>query len=449
MKSVPYVLLCVSCAILFPPSSSGKDGETAAPQQAQVRALRKQIDALQAAKDVDGLRKLAAEAKTEWLPAKNAEYYPVILDLCVALNSTAPTPEGYEAMRGLAVSVIDSPGEKPPQILGKLCLLLQGDPDYSRGQLRGEAWITERRRRTERWFTVWKSIREQLAALPEPSGPLNINVSPPVETGLPSGVGPEAVKDPALRKRFEEAIEKNTRNGNTYRKKHDLADFEKRFAADAKRNFIETYSKPPFETDELAKNLQEYGVPPSDRDAILKEVKRREVERADRDAHPPATPSGPQITPLAPPGDSPVHTDPRLRAALSIDLVAPSVDDLLRVLHKATGVELTRADDIQNRSPAFGSLSLRGVQAWKVMDDVAASKRVEGRWEVDGPGYRLVSNGNPVVIPEDAHHSSPPVPTGEGYLRIYFILINAGVIAAVCAAILGYRLGKKKRPPVP
>src|SRR5665213_774166 len=191
MKSVPYVLLCVSCAILFPPPFRSRGGDTAAPKQEQVRTLRKQIDALQTAKDVGGLRKLAAQAKAEWLPTKNAEYYPVILDLCVALNSTAPTPEGYEAMRGLAVSVFDSPGEKPPQIMGRLCLLLQGDPDYSRGQLRGEAWVTERRTRTQRWFTVWKSIREQLAALPEPSGPHYMNVSPPEETGLPNGVGPE------------------------------------------------------------------------------------------------------------------------------------------------------------------------------------------------------------------------------------------------------------------
>jgi hypothetical protein len=34
-----------------------------------------------------------------------------------------------------------------------------------------------------------------------------------------------------------------------------------------------------------------------------------------------------------------------------------------------------------------------------------------------------------------------------GQLRIYFILINLGVIAVVCAAVWGYRLGKKRRPP--
>jgi hypothetical protein len=81
-------------------------------------------------------------------------------------------------------------------------------------------------------------------------------------------------------------------------------------------------------------------------------------------------------------------------------LKAPHVDDVLRELRNVTGVSLSRADDVQNQYSAFGSLSLRNVPAWQVMDNLAASKRVEGRWETDGSGYRLVPNGKPVSITE-------------------------------------------------
>lgn len=434
MKCVLCGLLCLVGWIFFQPPSRSEGAKATPPQQEEIGALLKRIGALRATKNLAGLRQLVTEAKTEWLLAKGGEYYPVILELCLALNSTT-RPELYEAMRDLAVSVIDSPREKPPEITGRLLLLLQGDPEYSRGQLRGEKWGKERHTRTERWLRVWKLIREHLAALPEPAGPRYLHVSPPPETGLPDGVAPSAVKDPVLRKRFEDAIEKNTRNWEAYREKSDLAEFEKHFASGAKRQLIEAYSKPPFQTDELEKSLEEAGLDKDVRSAILDEVKKRVAARTEQQAKLPNTAPRMQITEPAPPGTATHHADPRLRVKVSFDLKAPRVDEVLDELRKVTGVELSRADDIQNQYPAVGSFSYRNVPAWHVMDDLARSKRVEGRWETEGSGYRLIRNGNPVVISE------------EVTARPWLLVIGVGGSLLAVAGGLLYWFRRRRRSP--
>src|SRR5205823_5430153 len=101
---------CIVCLLFFQPPSRSEGGDMTTPQQDQIRVLRKQIDALRAAEDLVSLRQLAREAKPKWLLIKSPEYHRVILELCLALNSVAPTqPEVYDSMRDLALAVIDSP----------------------------------------------------------------------------------------------------------------------------------------------------------------------------------------------------------------------------------------------------------------------------------------------------------------------------------------------------
>jgi len=417
-----------------------------APEQRR-REFEDRIKALQERGTDADFQRLVEDVKVSWGPAKDADYFRTILKLCGALDSTgAAHPGRFDLARQLATTALDDPADKPIEVEVKLLLCLQSDPDYTKGELRGERWEAARPVRARRWLARWRTLKEQTAKAEAAGGPVTGNVMPPRKTGLPSGIDPSEIKDPVLRKEYEDAIARNTERGAANRRKYDLDHLEPLFTGAAKRYLIDAYSKPPFQTDELAKSLQEYGIPQGDRDAILAEVKKREAAYAEREAHAPPAPH-PELTQPAPPGDTPVHTDPRLRVPLSFDLASPSVDDLLRELHKATGVDFTHADGIQNKRPAFGSLSLRGVPAWQVMDDVAASKRVEGRWEVDGAGYRLVPNGNPVVIPEDAPSKSAGAPADDRPQRLILTVGSLVLIAAVFAAMWGYRLGKKSRPP--
>ncbi len=249
------------------------------PSAARVTELRKKIEALRAKKDVTGLRLLGAEVKAEWLAKKSPAYYPVILDVCLAMNSTRTTEPGIdEAIRDLAVAAIDSPAEKPVAVVAKLLLFLHGDSDY----LADTAWVKKRQTRAERWLTVCTAARVQNASMPKPSGPLVMHVSPP--EGLPTGVGPSAVKDPVLRKKFEEAIERNRQLSEAYGKKSAFEDLEKDVAANAARYLVDAFAKPPFRTDELADLLAKHRFPKDNTATLMKEVRRREAAETERAA---------------------------------------------------------------------------------------------------------------------------------------------------------------------
>ncbi|MBA4191792.1 MAG: hypothetical protein C0467_27755 [Planctomycetaceae bacterium] len=433
-----YLLLSTTSGMCLPLPFVNERGTVQTPQHDPIQALSKRIESLKVAKDVAGLRQLVKDAKNEWLPTKNAEYFPIILELCVAVNTTASLqPDAYKEMRELVISVIDSPDEKPAEIVGKLQLLLQGDPEYSRGELKDESWLKERRTRTERWLMVSKSIHTQFLAIPDPSGPRYFRVSPPPETGFPDGVSPSAIKDSVLRKQYEDAIEKNRRNVELYRKKRDLKDFEMYFAKNAQRQLIEAYTKAPYNTPELEQLLSASILDANTRSAIVDEVKRRIDERTTV-ATTPKTMPGPKPGVVTPPTAITWRTDPRLQVLISIDLASPTVEDILRELRTATQVELTRSDEIQNHAPALGSLSVRGLPAWQVMNILAESKRVEGRWEASGLGYRLLSNGTIAHISDFENQPGPIalIPGGGSDRRTAIVVIlgiNLGLLIVAVA----------------
>lgn len=441
MKCVVIVLSLAASWHLFDSQSRSEGESVPKPRADHIREVRQQIDALRTAKDLAGLQQLARVAENEWLRTKDVDYYPAILELCTALRSTAPTSTAaYNAMRHLAVTAIDFPGEKPWDVAGKLVMLLQGDPEYSRGQLKGEEWVVERHARAERCLMVLRSIRNQLAAMPKP-GPFNLYADPPM--GFPVGVAPSAIKDPKLRKQYEDAIEVNTRNANEHEKKRDLTDFEKFFTTAAKRQLVEAYCKPPFRTADLEKVLEGSGVDTDFRVAVLAEVTKRVAERAKQDAKMPSSPPSMVITEPAPPGTSAHHGDPRLRKKVTFNMPSPKVEDVLQRLSQETGVNLVRADDIQNKYASTGSISVTGVPAWRVMDDLAASKRVEGVWQQDGDGYRLASNGNAVDIPEAVDEKQPPT---HSNLRRNLVIATAAVLALVTLLILVRRRVRATKP---
>jgi hypothetical protein len=247
--------------------------------------LTKLITAMREKGDVTALSRLVAEAKTEWLTKRKPGYSRVIYDLCSALNSKRTAESGIdELVSDLAISVIDAPGHEPPGAVARFLPFLLGDPEHASGRLQGDAWAKDRRVRAERWLKTWQSIRKQLAALPKSTGPFYINVSPPPETGLPSGVGPEAVKDPVLRKKFEQAIEENRRRAGAYSQKRALEDLDSSVIHRTKRYLIDAFSRSPLRTEELVELLEQYDIAEKTRAEILEEVRRRTAARGERDA---------------------------------------------------------------------------------------------------------------------------------------------------------------------
>jgi hypothetical protein len=440
-------LICLNCFGSIVELTARYQPPSDAVRQEKIRAIRTQIRNLRAKDDVAGLRQFVPEAKTKWLSEGQGDYLPAVLDLCVALNSiTSGQTEVIDIARDLAASAIDLPGEKPPELVCKFAAILQGDPDYSRGQLAGDAWRKERRVRVVRWLTVWQSLHQHVAALPAPTGPVYPRIDPPPEAGFPSGfpVSPKEIKDPVIRKKYEDQIAKNNEGIKLLQKKKDAQELEKTLAVTAKQYLIDAYSKPPYDTIELERLLSTSVVDAATRSAILDEVKRRAAARPDS----PVPPKNPVPTKTPEPGPITWRNDPRLRVPVTLDLRAPTVDDVLRELQKATGVPLSRADDIQHAAPALGSLSTRGVSARQVMENLAKSKRVEGTWESDGPGYRLVSNGNAVQLSDPS--AEPAAPDEPGRRNFLLALLGGNLlILLVVAGAYWWRRTRQAAPPPP
>jgi len=109
-------------------------------------------------------------------------------------------------------------------------------------------------------------------------------------------------------------------------------------------------------------------------------------------------------------------------------LTMPKVEAALEKLRETTGVGFTRADTIANEHPGMNGIFVNEVPAWEVMDYIAAQKKVEGRWEKDGDGYRLVSNGNVAAIPEEVAKQAAAAP-----LNWWRPLIAIAVVLALAA----------------
>ncbi|HYH65283.1 MAG TPA: hypothetical protein VD866_11365, partial [Urbifossiella sp.] len=262
-RTAPMWLLGLSAAL------SAATAAAAPPDRHDRTAdgFRNMIAGLRTGNDLRGIQRVGEEVRAAWRATKSPAYYPAILDVCLAMNSTRTTEPGVnEAIGSLALEALDAPGEKPVGVTARLLLFLHGDPDYSTGKLTGEAWATERRKTAERWMRGWRSVRDQNAALPYPTElPLN---RVPHPGALVEGVGGPPIKDPVKRKEYEAAVERNHRLHEAHRAKRNLQDLEEDIEGDATRYLTDAYSRPPFRTDELHALLAGLGST-KDRRAIL------------------------------------------------------------------------------------------------------------------------------------------------------------------------------------
>ncbi len=154
-----------------------------------------------------------------------------------------------------------------------------------------------------------------------------------------------------------------------------------------------------------------------------------------------------------PPGKaSALMIDPALQVKLTVDFKAPKAQDIVDRLRAETKMDLTLADNIDRGQPALGSLSCRNVPAWIIMEELAKSKIIQGKWERNGNGYLLTS---PLPPPALANADSPS-PAGAAQLGLQYFLF-AIPLAAVFGILLLIRYRRrsqqtaaaKKQPTVP
>jgi hypothetical protein len=131
-----------------------------------------------------------------------------------------------------------------------------------------------------------------------------------------------------------------------------------------------------------------------------------------------------------------LEDDVRLKKLMSFELKNPLADQVLAALHEATDVSLVRDPDLRVNDPVFGTLACVNKSAYEVMQQLALSKNVNGRWEKKNDGYRLT--GRPML--QATNNTDPKVPIESGWPGV---LAWTGSLLILICVILGWRYWKK------
>lgn len=126
-----------------------------------------------------------------------------------------------------------------------------------------------------------------------------------------------------------------------------------------------------------------------------------------------------------------LRADARLYRPLTVSLSEPTVEDVLEQLREATGVSLSiDSENVETKDPAFFNVRLHNMPAWAVMQRLARSKVVQGRWVEDGEGYQLVGTVQP-----------RPAATPSGGLGVVgWTLLALGAVVALLSGWLIVRM---------
>lgn len=193
--------------------------------------------------------------ESRWENATREEY-ALLLKTCLRIGiKQSRDHEEDEAFDDCVSELFGEHSDRPLEFEATLIVFLQNDYSLFAKDLAPEAWSRYRRLATELAIHAWVRIRASLDkdfdAIDKPFR----NLAPPHETGLPSGVAPEAIKDPILRKAYEKALAHNAKKAEYYNKQSQLRKLDSDFSEKVERYLEEIYTRPPLAFDELAQLL--------------------------------------------------------------------------------------------------------------------------------------------------------------------------------------------------
>jgi len=208
--------------------------------------------------DIKSFEKFADEIQAKW-SKKNKEYYAkIMLEICGPISSGRfNTDNRSNIARKYALSALADPNkillETELELIGHVMT-----PMVTRRAPTGQEWAQQRKEDVQVRLYAWKRLLDTLDPNWNPNDEPFINVPlPPGATGM-TGMSPEDINDPALRAKYEAAIEKNRQKAERYGEQYKLRSWLKRFPKRAEEYIIQAYSKPTFDVEELKQYLDKY-----------------------------------------------------------------------------------------------------------------------------------------------------------------------------------------------
>lgn len=224
--------------------------------------------------DLRQYEKFADEIQGKWSDKNKELYSRLMWAVCKPLSSGRFDDGRQHAVaRRYALLALAEPNEVPIEVELELTGHVMTDMVTPRAP-KGQDWARARKKDVEIRLHAWKRLIGAIEATWDPNDLPLINVTPPPATGLPSGVAPEAIKDPKLRAEYEAAIQKNSEKAQRYREQYTLRKWLRRFPKRAEEYIVRAYCKPPFNVEELTQYLEQYIADGKTRSRILDAVTR-------------------------------------------------------------------------------------------------------------------------------------------------------------------------------
>jgi len=271
--------LAVAAFVLF--NGEQKDKKTALQEyQADVAEIASLRQSLQPGpiNDLDTYERFAEGMISKWSQGSKEYYARMINELCGPLSSGRfDEARQHIVARKYAMLALaeanDIPLETELELTGHVVTYMR------RLRPQDAQWVRIRREDVQVRLHAWKRLLDAIDPNWDPNDIPAINLVPPVAAGLPSGVAPEAIKDPKLRAEYEAAIEKNSKKAVRYRRQSNMRKWLKRFPETTEEYIVAAYSTPPYNTDELKQLLERYGVEEQTRlkiiDAVTKNIEQQ------------------------------------------------------------------------------------------------------------------------------------------------------------------------------
>ncbi|MFE9451618.1 hypothetical protein [Streptomyces sp. NPDC006739] len=232
------------------------------------------LDALGHRPDLDVLER-TADALERTLRSDDPAGHPrFVLELCGRLNSYehGDWERQDRLVRKYAGLALHGPVELPVELeLPLLEHLVPVAPTPSGDQTR---WRDDRRELATRWLRGLARLDQER----DPDFDLGdvpaINVAVP-EDVLPAGVAAEHVQDPALRRRYLDAVAANQAHSARYARQLELLRLAQRYRPVVERHLAAGYAQPPDDLPELRRLLAEQVSDADWRAALEAAVERR------------------------------------------------------------------------------------------------------------------------------------------------------------------------------
>jgi hypothetical protein len=143
----------------------------------------------------------------------------------------------------------------------------------ARGSHAFTAWQEKSRDRARRWLNALHRLDEAIGPDFDPDDVPVLGVAPP--RGLPSGVAPDGIDDPIVRRRYEAELEENQQKARRFAQRYRARQLRDEYEPRAVRYLANVFGASGADRAELTQLLDEYEVDIRRRTVILATARAR------------------------------------------------------------------------------------------------------------------------------------------------------------------------------